>query len=53
MFYIDETGIDTSLYRKNGRAKREQKVYSTLVTDDLNGWISIVVDQIDSVLLPT
>ncbi|MBP2620157.1 hypothetical protein ACVRXQ_07070 [Streptococcus panodentis] len=28
--YIDETGIDTYLYRKNGRAARGQKVYDTI-----------------------
>lgn len=28
--YIDETGIDTYLYRKNGRAPRGQKVYDTI-----------------------
>ena len=30
MVYIDETGIDTYLYRRKARALRGQKVYDTV-----------------------
>ncbi|MBF0777558.1 hypothetical protein E4T82_02235 [Streptococcus cuniculi] len=46
MVYIDETGIDTYLYRKKGRAKRGEKVYGK-VSGRRFERISVVVGQVN------
>lgn len=45
--YIDETGIDTYLYRKKGRAKRGEKVYGK-VSGRRFERISIVAGHVNS-----
>ncbi|WP_115265063.1 transposase [Streptococcus acidominimus] len=44
--YIDETGIDTYLYRKKGRAKRGEKVYGK-VSGRRFERISVVAGQVN------
>ncbi|MEY8463145.1 transposase [Streptococcus merionis] len=44
--YIDETGIDTYIYRKNGRAKRGEKIFGKISGRRFER-ISIVAGQVN------